>query len=140
MFIPDSLAKADGHLPDNLIIKVLEEAANSIMITDPGGQILWVNRAMQKLTGYAPNELIGKNPRILKSGKNPPQIYQDLWNTILAGNYWQGELINRKKDGSNYKQFDVLKGMEKIAGKPPVIENYDPLKEKCAYLQNQNIE
>ena len=84
MFMPDSLAKADGLLPDNLIIKVLEGAANGIMITDPGGQILWVNRAMQKLTGYAPNELIGKNPRILKSGKNPPQIYQDLWNTILA--------------------------------------------------------
>src|SRR3989344_4887678 len=108
MFMPDSLAKADGLLPDNLIIKVLEEAANGIMITDPGGQILWVNRAMQKLTGYAPNELIGKNPRILKSGKNPPQIYQDLWNTILAGNYWQGELINRKKDGSNYTDFVTI--------------------------------
>jgi diguanylate cyclase (GGDEF)-like protein/PAS domain S-box-containing protein len=78
----------------------LESAANGILITDRNGNIQWVNPAFTKMTGYTAEEVQGKNPRILKSGMVPTEMYSDLWKTILSGNVWQGELINRRKDGS----------------------------------------
>lgn len=74
-------------------------AANSIVITDPAGTILWVNPAFTATTGYEPEEVIGRNPRILKSGEHDRQFYQGLWNTIQTGRVWQGEMVNRHKDG-----------------------------------------
>lgn len=80
----------------------LSSAPNSIMITDRHGNIQWVNPAFSELTGYSLEEVIGKNPRILKSGKQGPEFYENLWQTILAGEDWHGELVNRRKDGSLY--------------------------------------
>lgn len=82
----------------------LETAANAIVITDAQGTTLWVNRAFTQLTGYGAHEIIGKNPRILKSGKQEAAFYQDLWWTILSGKVWRGEVINRRKDGSYYTE------------------------------------
>lgn len=78
----------------------LESAANGIVITDRNGNIQWVNPAFTKMTGYNADEVHGKNPRILKSGLVSQNIYSDLWKTILSGNVWHGELINRRKDGT----------------------------------------
>jgi len=78
----------------------LESAANGIIITDRNGNIQWVNPAFTKMTGYSVDEVIGKNPRLQKSGLVPQETYRNLWRTILSGNVWHGELINRKKDGS----------------------------------------
>lgn len=78
----------------------LESAANGIVITDRNGNIQWVNPAFSKMTGYSVDEVIGKNPRIQKSGLVPQEVFTDLWKTILSGNVWHGELINRRKDGS----------------------------------------
>lgn len=78
----------------------LESAANGIVITDRIGNIQWVNPAFTKMTGYSADDVRGKNPRILKSGLVPQEIYQNLWKTILSGNVWHGELINRRKDGT----------------------------------------
>jgi diguanylate cyclase (GGDEF)-like protein/PAS domain S-box-containing protein len=77
----------------------LESAANGIVITDRNGNIQWVNPAFTRMTGYIAEEVRGKNPRILKSGLVPSEVFQNLWNTILGGNIWHGELINRRKDG-----------------------------------------
>ena len=82
----------------------LEAAANGIVITDVDGKIIWVNRAMSNLTGYEVKELIDENPRIFKSGMVDDVVYEGLWNTILAGKVWSGEVINRKKDGSLYTE------------------------------------
>ncbi len=76
----------------------LESAANGILITDRNGNIQWVNPAFTKMTGYTADEVRGKNPRILKSGLMPSEVYSDLWKTILSGDVWHGELINRRKD------------------------------------------
>ncbi len=78
----------------------LESAANGIVITDRNGNIQWVNPAFCKMTGYNVDEVIGKNPRIQKSGMVPQEVFSNLWKTILSGNVWHGELINRRKDGS----------------------------------------
>ncbi|MFA6547078.1 MAG: PAS domain S-box protein, partial [Limisphaerales bacterium] len=80
----------------------LDAAANGIVITDAQGVIRWVNDAFTKLTGYSRAEVVGQNPRVLKSGEHPPGFYQALWQTILAGNVWHGELHNRRKDGTLY--------------------------------------
>ncbi|MBI4327597.1 MAG: PAS domain S-box protein [Chloroflexi bacterium] len=80
----------------------LESVANSILITDAQGSILWVNPAFTAITGYAAAEVIGRNPRILKSDRQDAAFYQRLWQTILSGQVWQGEVTNRRKDGSLY--------------------------------------
>jgi two-component system, cell cycle sensor histidine kinase and response regulator CckA len=80
----------------------LNAAANSIMITDTQGIILWVNDAFTRLTGYAKADCIGKSPRILKTDKSPPGFYRDMWQTITAGRVWSGQVQNRRKSGEYY--------------------------------------
>ncbi len=80
----------------------LEAAANSILIADRDGTILWVNQEFTALTRYTAQEAIGQNPRILKSGQQDKAFYEKMWRTILAGNVWRGELVNKRKDGSLY--------------------------------------
>ncbi|MBI5841868.1 MAG: PAS domain S-box protein [Chloroflexi bacterium] len=82
----------------------LEAAANAIVITDREGAILWVNPAFTKLTGYSLEEAAGQNPRIISSGKQDRPFYQRLWETILSGQVWHSEIINRRKDGSLYPE------------------------------------
>jgi PAS domain S-box-containing protein len=84
--------------------KALEAAANAIVITDVEGKIVWANQAFTRLTGYALEEVKGRNPRLLKSGQHPPSFYQRMWKTILAGAVWHSEIINRRKDGSLYTE------------------------------------
>lgn len=76
-------------------------AADGIMIADPDGTMFWLNNAFATLNGYTPEELLGKNPRILNSGKNPPGFFERLWSTVLSGKTWRAETINRRKDGSD---------------------------------------
>lgn len=86
----------------------LEAAANGIMITDRNGTITWVNLAFTSLTGYAAAEAIGQNARLLNSGKQKASFYQELWETILSGQAWQGELIDQRKDGSLYVEEQTI--------------------------------
>ncbi|MDP2208505.1 MAG: PAS domain S-box protein [Bacteroidota bacterium] len=85
-----------------LLFTALESAANSIMITDKSGNIQWVNNAFTLLSGYSKEEVVGKNPRFLKSNKLDPKFYQDLWETILSGKIWSGRLENLRKNGTSY--------------------------------------
>lgn len=82
----------------------LEAVANAVAIVDRSGHITWVNDAFTQLTGYAREEVRGKSPNLLKSGRQDPAFYTDLWRTIIAGGVWHGELINRRKDGSEYTE------------------------------------
>lgn len=87
-----------------LVNTALEAAANGIAITDRHGTMEWVNSAFTRLTGYSRAELIGQNSRLLKSGQQSPALYQTLWETILRGEPWQGQLVNRRKDGTLYPE------------------------------------
>jgi PAS domain S-box-containing protein len=85
---------------NRLLIAALESTRDGVMITDLQGSILHVNEALERMTGYGRAELCGQNPRLLKDKRNPPELYAELWRTILARVSWQGELCNRRKDGS----------------------------------------
>ena len=78
----------------------LQAAANTILITDRAGKIIWVNPAFTEHTGYSFEEALGQNPRLLKSGKQDAAFYQGMWKTILAGKVWHDTIINRRKDGT----------------------------------------
>jgi PAS domain S-box-containing protein len=94
--------KAEEQL--RLQAAALETAANAIVITDRDGKIQWANPAFAHLTGYELSEALNRNPRILKSGQHPREFYEEMWKTILGGNVWRGEIINRRKDGTLYTE------------------------------------
>ncbi len=78
----------------------VEQSPVIVVITDPRGNIEFVNPSFEKATGYSRAEAVGQNPRILKSGVHPSEFYQNLWSTVLDGKVWKGELCNRRKDGT----------------------------------------
>ncbi|KAB0667458.1 diguanylate cyclase [Oryzomonas japonica] len=94
------LRKQDESL--NLLSQAMEQAPTSVLITDLNGTIEYVNATFTKVTGYSAEEVIGQNPRILKSDLTPPELYQELWNSIRAGEEWECELANCRKDGQVY--------------------------------------
>ena len=94
----------------------LAATANAIVITDRNGCIAWVNPAFTRLTGYTADEALGQNPRALKSGKHDHEFYRDLWNTILAGEVWHGELVNRRKDGGLYDEEMTITSLKDERG------------------------
>ena len=87
----------------------LNAAANAMVITDRAGLIEWVNPAFSELTGYTAAEAVGKNPRdLVKSDQHDQAFYKNLWDTILSGQVWRGEIINRRKDGSLYTEEQTI--------------------------------
>ncbi|MFH2091215.1 MAG: cache domain-containing protein [Pseudomonadota bacterium] len=80
----------------------IEQVAEGVVITDTDANIEYVNPAFEKITGFSEQELIGKNPRILKSGEHDELFYRQLWETIMTGNIWNGRIMNKRKNGSFY--------------------------------------
>lgn len=101
--------------------RAVEQSPASIIITDTGGNIEYVNPKFTEVTGYTNNEVIGMNPRILKSGETPAEIYKDLWRTISGGSEWHGELHNKRKDGDLYWSWSSISPIYDSSGK---ITNY----------------
>jgi PAS domain S-box-containing protein len=92
----------------NLKKKALDFSLNSTVITDVSGKILWVNKAFTDLTGYTFEEVLNKKPNLLKSGIHSEEFYKNLWDTILSGNAWEGEITNKRKDGSIYQERLII--------------------------------
>ncbi|HZU28253.1 MAG TPA: PAS domain S-box protein [Bryobacteraceae bacterium] len=80
----------------------VNQTGEGLVITDRNGKIQYVNPAFERMTGYSAAEMLGRNPRFLKSGRQDPRFYAELWSTITAGRTWRGQLTNRRKDGSLY--------------------------------------
>lgn len=82
----------------------VEQAAESIVITDPQANIVYVNPAFERLTGYGREEVLGKNPRILKSGHQSAEFYQEMWQALTHGQAWSGRIVNQRKDGTLFEE------------------------------------
>jgi PAS domain S-box-containing protein len=106
--------------------RAVEQSSASIIITDLKGDIEYVNPKFSEMSGYEAQEAIGKNPSILKSGKNPEELYVDLWKTISSGREWHGELQNKRKDGEFYWEWASISPIFDSKG---TITNYLAVKE-----------
>lgn len=93
-----------------------EETADAIVVTDRNGHIEYVNRAFERTTGYRQEEILGKTPRLLKSGQHGQEFYQGMWATILSGNVFRATIINRKKNGELYHAEQTITPVKDTAG------------------------
>lgn len=104
-----------------LYAKVFEQSHEGIIITDINANILSVNKAFTELTGFQEDEVIGRNPNLLSSGRQDGEFYQSMWDAIHETGYWQGEVWNRRKDGSEYAERLSISHIVDAQGK---ITNY----------------
>ena len=136
------------HSENTLLLRgaALEAAANAIVITDLQGAIEWANPAFTQLSGWELSEALGKNPRdLVKSDKHDAAFFRQMWNTIRAGNVWQGEIINCRKDGELRTENMAITPVRDQQGK---ISHYVAIKQDITrqkaieehLLQTQRIE
>jgi PAS domain S-box-containing protein len=95
----------ERRLAENQLRKLsraVEQSPSTVVITSISGEIEYVNPKFAEITGYREDEVLGRNPRILKAGDQASSYYRDLWDTVLSGQQWRGEFSNRRKDGSVY--------------------------------------
>ncbi|MGD8740769.1 MAG: PAS domain S-box protein [Desulfobacterales bacterium] len=96
--------------------RATENSPDSVVVTDKNGTIEYVNPTFSDVTGYSAKEAIGQNPRILKSGNHPDSFYKDLWDTILSGKTWRGELLNRKKNAEKFWESTSISAIKNEEG------------------------
>jgi PAS domain S-box-containing protein len=108
------------------LYQAIQQSPTSVVITDTSGAIAYVNPKFSEVTGYSHDEVIGKNPRVLKSGDTTPEDYEKLWSTILGGQVWNGEFHNRKKNGDLFWERASIAPVKDEAGK---IINFVAVKE-----------
>ncbi|MBI4740430.1 MAG: EAL domain-containing protein [Betaproteobacteria bacterium] len=97
--------------------QAVEQSPVSIVITDTEGRIDYVNEFCLDNTGYSREEVTGENPRIFSSGQTPPEVYSAMWEALLAGHTWQGEFVNRRKDGSEFVEHVVIAPIRDTGGR-----------------------
>ncbi|MDP4029866.1 MAG: PAS domain S-box protein [Gallionella sp.] len=112
--------------------QAVEQSSGSIVITDLDANIEYANAAFVKVTGYSLAEAIGQNPRILQSGKTPKATYDDMWACLTRGEAWNGELINRRKDGSEYIGSMLISPVRQPDGR---VANYLAISEDITLLK-----
>ena len=108
------------------LAQAVEQSPASILITDLDGNIEYVNPRFTQVTGYSSYEVIGKNPRILKTNLTAPETHAQLWQTIKQGKEWQGEFVNRKKDGTLYYESAIISPIADLYG---IVTHYLAVKE-----------
>ena len=127
------------------LASAVEHSASTIVITDTTPRIEYVNPAFTRMTGYTLDEVRGKNPRLLKSGRHSLEFYQELWSTLLRGEVWRGEFINRKKNGELYYEATRITPVRDATGR---VTHYIAVKdditdrkksEEALYLLNERL-
>ena len=108
----------------------VEQAAEAIVITDPSANIVYVNPAFERISGYTRAEAMGQNPRILKSGQHEQAFYDEMWNTLRQGESWSGILVNRRKDGAFYYEEATISPVHDDSG---AVVNYVAVKRDVTY-------
>ena len=119
------LLAATDHLEETInsrtfelqkLTRAMEQSPVTFMITDKNGTIEYVNPSFSRVTGYTAAEVLGTNPRILKSGHTPPETFAKMWAAIQSGETWRGEFVNRKKNGDLYWESVVVAPVKNTAG------------------------
>lgn len=135
LFINQSAGQENNYL--ETIRKMVGPIPFSVIITDCEGNIEYVNPKFVEVTGYTLEEVTGKNPRLLKSGKMPPEEYKKMWDTISSGKVWKGEFINKRKNGEIYYEYGVIIPIKNKSGR---ITHYYSSKEDITRLKEAERE
>ncbi|TAN61513.1 MAG: PAS domain S-box protein, partial [Magnetospirillum sp.] len=109
----------------HMLNRAVEQSPVSIVITNLEADIQYVNSRFLEVTGYSAEEALGQNPRILKSNRTPPEVYQAMWTALTNGGKWEGELINRRKNGQLYWEFASIQPIQNVEG---IVTNYLAIK------------
>jgi PAS domain S-box-containing protein len=141
----DVTAEKEAEAQRNRLAVAIEQLEEGILISDPDGKVQYVNRAFERITGYAAEEVRGVTTRLLRSGHQDEAFYADLWRTIKAGEVWTGQLVNRKRDGSFYEEEMTISPVFDAAGE---IVSYAAVKRdvtqqkllEAQFLQAQKME
>lgn len=122
-----------------VLVRALDAATNPVLITERSGCIVWINKAFSLLSGYSKLELVGKTPHLLSSGRQTTTFYREMWMTILAGLTWQGEMVERRKDGSdctiNQVITPVLDPQGVVTHFIAILHNFKVMDEERARMQ-----
>jgi len=100
-----------------LAASVFENSPEAIMITDAEGRILRTNRAFAEITGYSPEEVLGRNPRLLRSGRHGPEFYAAMWRSLELTGAWRGEIWNRRRSGETYPEWLSITSVKDADGR-----------------------
>ncbi len=104
----------------------VEQSPESVVITNLLGEIEYVNLAFTRVTGYAADEVMGRNPRFLQSGNTPAETYTSLWSALKSGETWQGEFLNRRKNGKDFVEYEIISPVRQADG---TVSHYLAIKE-----------
>ncbi|MDD5297838.1 MAG: PAS domain S-box protein [Rhodocyclaceae bacterium] len=115
----------------------VEQSPSGILITDTQGGIEYANTAFTRITGYSLDEVIGQNPSLLKSGQTPPETYRAIWGALKRGEPWQGELLNRRKNGELYYEYEIFAPIRQPDGR---ISHYLAIKEDITEKKKNALE
>ncbi|MEJ5262850.1 MAG: PAS domain S-box protein [Ignavibacterium sp.] len=132
LIIRDITEKRKSEEQLKLLSLSINQSSSAIMITDVNGNIEYVNDTFTKLTGYSRDEVIGKNPRFLKSGYTPKETYTQLWKKVLSGENWEGEFLNKRKDGTLYWEYARISPVKNENG---VVTNLMGVKDDITQLK-----
>ncbi|MBL9087500.1 MAG: PAS domain S-box protein [Planctomycetia bacterium] len=116
VLIEDLTERRRAEEATRTLIRAVEQSPVSIVVTNRAGVIEYVNPHFCRASGYEAHEALGANPRILKSGRTPPEVYGDFWRTVLAGRTWRGELVNRRKDGTEFTELATIAPVHDASG------------------------
>ena len=118
MLARDVTARTQDQATLRRLSQAVEQSPSTILITDLEARIVYANQAFTRSTGYSLEEALGRNPRLLHSGKTAPAVYAEMWQSLLSGQSWRGEFVNRRKDGSEYVEAVLISPVLDTAGQP----------------------
>jgi PAS domain S-box-containing protein len=140
--IQDITERKERERKLQLFRKAVEQAGHSVLVTDDGGEIEYVNPAFEELTGYDREDVVGESPAILSSGEHDEDFYEELWDTIEAGDVWQGEVIDERQTGEQYVVDQTIAPVENDDGEIThfvgINRDITELKEQRRELKRQN--
>ncbi len=131
--IVDITKSKEAEASTRLLASAVEASASSVIMTDLDGNIEYVNPAFEKVSGYSAEEVMGSNPRLLKSGQHSVEFYTEMWKTLRTGAPWHGELANKKKNGEIYWEMATISPVQDETG---VVRHYVAVKDDISARKN----
>ncbi len=113
----DVTERKAGEADRARLVAAIEQSGEAVILTDPDGTIRYVNPAFTRISGFSPEEALGRTPRILKSGRHGEAFYRELWAAITSGKTWEGRIVNRRKDGNFYTEETTISAVRDPSGR-----------------------